>query len=96
MLRDGAFGGHHIGTTRMSASPRRGVVDADCKVHGLANLHIASSAVFPTSSHANPTLTIVAMALRLAARLARPPVPHDCATGAGRAAEPAKPAEAVS
>lgn len=96
MLRDGAFGGHHIGTTRMSASPRRGVVDADCKVHGLANLHVASSAVFPTSSHANPTLTIVAMALRLAARLGRPPVPHDCATGAGRAAEPAKPAEAVS
>jgi choline dehydrogenase-like flavoprotein len=47
------------------------VVDAACRVHGVANLSIASSAVFPTSSQANPTLTVVALALRLAQRLAR-------------------------
>lgn len=68
-LRDGALGGHHIGTTRMSASPSRGVVDASCQIHGVRNLYIAGSAVFPTSSQANPTLTIVAMALRLANKL---------------------------
>lgn len=62
-------GGHHIGTARMSSDPRKGVVDADCRVHGVENLYIASSATFPTSSHANPTLTIVALALRLGAHL---------------------------
>lgn len=61
--------GHHIGTTRMSANPSQGVVDGDCRVHGVANLFVASSSVFPTSSHANPTLTIVAMAIRLADHL---------------------------
>ena len=61
--------GHHVGTTRMSADPSEGVVDSQCRVHGIANLFIASSSVFPTSSHANPTLTIVAMALRLADHL---------------------------
>jgi len=61
--------GHHIGTTRMSADPSQGVVDEQCRVHGVANLFVASSSVFPTSSHANPTLTIVAMALRLADHL---------------------------
>lgn len=64
-----AVGGHHIGLTRMAADPAQGVVDADCTVHGVGNLHIASAAVFPTSGHANPTLTIVALALRLADRL---------------------------
>lgn len=59
-------GGHHIGTARMAETVRDGVVDADCAVHGVPNLFVASSAVFPTSSHANPTLTIVALALRLA------------------------------
>lgn len=68
-LRDGAYGGHHIGTARMADSPREGVVDADCRVHGTDNLYLASSAVFPTASQANPTLTIVALALRLAAHL---------------------------
>jgi choline dehydrogenase-like flavoprotein len=68
-LRDGAYGGHHIGTARMSHTPQTGVVDADCRVHGLRNLFIAGSAVFPTSGQANPTLTIVAMALRLAEHL---------------------------
>ena len=62
-------GSHHIGTTRMADNPTKGVVDRDCKVHGIGNLYIASSSVFPTSSYANPTLTIVAIALRLAAHL---------------------------
>ncbi|MFC7610872.1 GMC family oxidoreductase [Teichococcus aestuarii] len=62
-------GGHHIGTARMAESPRDGVVDAHCAVHGVPNLYVASAAVFPTSSHANPTLTIVALALRLADHL---------------------------
>lgn len=63
------LGGHHIGTARMAARAEDGVVDGNCRVFGCANLYIASSAVFPTSSHANPTLTIVAMAIRLAAHL---------------------------
>ena len=57
---------HHMGTTRMDSSEKRGVVDADCKVHGVANLYIAGSSVFTTSGSANPTLTIIALALRLA------------------------------
>jgi choline dehydrogenase-like flavoprotein len=60
---------HHMGTTRMHADSRRGVVDADCRVHGIANLYVAGSSVFPTSGAANPTLTIVALALRLAGHL---------------------------
>jgi choline dehydrogenase-like flavoprotein len=62
---------HHMGTTRMHADPRRGVVDADCRVHGIANLYVAGSSVFPTSGSANPTLTIVALAVRLARHVAR-------------------------
>lgn len=62
---------HHIGTTRMHPDPRRGVVDASCRVHGIANLFVAGSSVFPTSGSANPTLTIVALALRLADHLPR-------------------------
>lgn len=58
--------GHHIGTTRMAGDPSMGVVDENCKIHGIHNLYIASSSVFPTCSHANPTLTIVALAVRLA------------------------------
>ena len=57
---------HHIGTTRMDADPRKGVVDASGRVHGIENLFVAGSSVFPTSGSANPTLTIVALALRLA------------------------------
>jgi choline dehydrogenase-like flavoprotein len=63
------LGGHHMGTARMAASERGGVVDENCGVFGLRNLYVASSAVFPTSSHANPTLTIVALAARLAEHL---------------------------
>ena len=62
-------GAHHFGTTRMAADPRHGVVDADCKVHSLSNLFVASSAVFPTNGYANPTVTIVALALRLSDHL---------------------------
>lgn len=65
VLKAGAYGGHHSGTTRMAASERHGVVDGDCRVHGVDNLFVASSAVLPTSSQANPTLTILALALRL-------------------------------
>jgi choline dehydrogenase-like flavoprotein len=66
LRRSHPLGGHHIGTARMGDSPRSGVVDPSAAVFGLPNLFIASSAVFPTSGHANPTLTIVAMAVRLA------------------------------
>ncbi len=59
-------GGHHMGTTRMHEEPRQGVVDANSQVHGIGNLFIAGSSVFPTSGFANPTLTIVALAIRLA------------------------------
>ena len=68
--RDGAYGGHHIGTTRMGATERSGVVDSNCKVFGVNNLYVAGGATFSTSSQANPTLTIVALALRLAGHLA--------------------------
>ena len=57
---------HHIGTARMNDSPRLGVVGKNCRVHGVNNLYIGSSAVFPTSGHSNPTLTIIALCLRLA------------------------------
>jgi choline dehydrogenase-like flavoprotein len=56
---------HHLGTTRMHHDPRHGVVDADGRVHGVANLFVAGGSVFPTAGFANPTLTIVALALRL-------------------------------
>ena len=62
---------HPSGTTRMSDSPRQGVVDRNCKVHGVGGLYIAGSSVFPTAGHANPTLMIVALAIRLADWLKR-------------------------
>lgn len=62
-------GYHHMGGTRMSDDPKAGVVDAHCQVHGVANLHVAGSSVFATAGWANPTLTLVAFALRLADRL---------------------------
>lgn len=72
-IREGsnAIGGHHIGIARMAADPSQGVVDANGCVFGVNNLFIAGSATFPTSGHANPTLTIVALALRLADHLRR-------------------------
>ncbi len=60
---------HHMGTTRMHDSPRLGVVDAQCQVHGISNLYIGSSSVFPTSARSNPTLTMLALCLRIADRL---------------------------
>ena len=63
-------GYHHMGTTRMHEDPKRGVVDPQCRVHGIANLFVAGSSVFPTSGRANPTYTLLALALRLADRLA--------------------------
>jgi choline dehydrogenase-like flavoprotein len=57
---------HHMGTTRMSDDPKRGVVDPDCRVHGIENLYVAGSSVFPTAGSDMPTLTIVALAVRLA------------------------------
>ena len=65
------YDGHHqIGTARMGLDERKGVVNRDCRVFGSANLFLAGSAVFPTSGEANPTLTAVALAMRLARRLA--------------------------
>ena len=58
-------GYHHMGTTRMNCDPKKGVVDPDCRVHGLSNLYIAGPSVFPTGGHANPVLTILALTLRL-------------------------------
>ena len=62
-------GWHHMGTTRMSADPKQGVVDANCKVHGLANLYIGGASVYATAGAVNPTLTLVALSLRLADHL---------------------------
>ena len=64
------IGGHQIGGARMSAGPNEGVVDGDCRVHGVENLWVAGNQILPTASHANPTLTSVALALRLARHLA--------------------------
>ncbi|SMG44321.1 FAD-dependent oxidoreductase [Paraburkholderia susongensis] len=62
---------HHMGTTRMHDSPREGVVDSDCKVHGISNLYVGGSSVFPTVGANFPTITIAALALRLAGHLVR-------------------------
>jgi choline dehydrogenase-like flavoprotein len=62
-------GWHHMGTARMHEDPKQGVVDANCKVHGLANLSVAGGAVYPTGGAVNPTLTVVAVALRLSDHL---------------------------
>lgn len=62
-------GNHHMGTTRMSEDESAGVVDRNCRIHGLQGLYVAGSSVFATSGYANPTLTIIALALRLADHL---------------------------
>lgn len=66
---DLAGGWHHMGTTRMHEDPRHGVVDRDCRVHGMRNLYVAGSSVFTTAGSATPTMTIVALAVRLADQL---------------------------
>jgi choline dehydrogenase-like flavoprotein len=60
---------HHIGATRMSKDPHDGVVNENCRAHGVSNLYFGGCSVFPTGGHANPTLTIVALAIRLADHL---------------------------
>lgn len=63
---EGTNGGwHHMGTTRMNSDPKKGVVDANCQVHGIRNLYVAGSGCYTTSGAPNPTLTIVALSLRL-------------------------------
>ncbi|MGK2915590.1 MAG: GMC oxidoreductase [Porticoccaceae bacterium] len=66
--REGTW--HHMGTTRMHDSPKEGVVDRNCKVHGISNLYIAGSSVFPTAGANLPTMTIIALALRLSDHIA--------------------------
>jgi choline dehydrogenase-like flavoprotein len=65
IMRFGAYGGHHIGTARMGTDVRTSVVNLDCQLHSVRNLFVAGSAVFPTSGQANPTLTLIALSLRL-------------------------------
>lgn len=62
-------GNHHYGTTRMSEHPAHGVVDTNCRVHSVDNLYVAGSSTFPTPGAATPTLSVVALALRLADHL---------------------------
>lgn len=62
-------GKHHMGGTRMHTDRMQGVVDPNCRMHGISNLYIAGSSVFPTGGYANPTFTIVAMTMRLADHL---------------------------
>ena len=63
------WGHHHVGTTRMHADPKQGVVNTDSRVHGLSNLYIAGSSVFPTYGASNPTMNLIALTLRLADHL---------------------------
>lgn len=65
---------HHMGTTRMHADPRQGVVDPDLRLHEARNLYVAGSSVFPTSGIANPTLTLLALTIRLADHLKSEPL----------------------
>ena len=62
-------GNHHMGTTRMSSSSRKGVADKDCRVHDVDNLYLAGSSLFPTGGYANPTMTLLALAFRLSDHL---------------------------
>jgi choline dehydrogenase-like flavoprotein len=66
---DWPAGHHHMGTTRMHQDPKHGVVNPDCRLHSVENLYVAGSSVFPTGGTVNPTLTIVALALRLSDHL---------------------------
>ena len=62
-------GFHHMGTTRMHEDPRQGVLDANAKVHSMENLYVAGASAFPTSGAPNPTLTLIALSLRLSDHL---------------------------
>ena len=70
VLAQATDGYHQIGTTRMGTNGAQAVVDSDCRVHGLKNLYIAGTSVFPTSGQAHPTFMAVALAARLADHLA--------------------------
>ncbi|HZL99073.1 MAG TPA: GMC oxidoreductase, partial [Planctomycetota bacterium] len=85
---------HHMGGTRMGRDPATSVVDPNCRLHGVGNVYVAGASVFPTSGCANPTFTLVALAIRLADHLrvdvfGRPPSPE------AFAAAPAEPAVAA-
>ena len=69
LLESAELSRHHIGTTRMSKDLNSGVVDHNCKVHDIDNLYIAGASVFPTNALANPTLSILALAIRLSEQL---------------------------
>ena len=71
---DNHGGFHHVCTTRMSDDPATGVVDRDCRVHGIDNLWIAGSSVFTTPGIGTPTFMLIALALRLADHLKEKPV----------------------
>jgi choline dehydrogenase-like flavoprotein len=62
-------GWHHMGTTRMHEDPKKGVIDSDCKIHGVDNLYVAGSSCFSTSGSANPTINLIALSLRLSDHL---------------------------
>jgi choline dehydrogenase-like flavoprotein len=79
---------HPSGTTRMASSQASGVVDTEGKVFGVDNLYIAGSSVFPTSGHANPTLMIIALALRVADALRRPSAWNSASAATGVSALP--------
>jgi choline dehydrogenase-like flavoprotein len=64
-----SFASHHLGTCRMSDDPDTGVVDRNCRVHGIDNLFVVGGSVFPTAGALQPTLTIAALSLRLADHL---------------------------
>jgi choline dehydrogenase-like flavoprotein len=68
-MRSGLAPGHHMGTCRMGDDPHASVVDRDLKMHGVENLYVVGSSVFPTSGAGWPTLTVAALALRLAHHL---------------------------
>jgi choline dehydrogenase-like flavoprotein len=68
-LTPNSFGSHHLGTCRMADDPDEGVVDRDCRVHGTSNLFVAGGGVFPTGGAMQPSLTIAALALRMADHL---------------------------
>jgi len=72
IMRQSRDGRHQIGTTRMGQTEKTGVVDKNCRVFGINNLFVAGTSVFASSGHANPTLTAVALAMRLADRLTVP------------------------
>jgi choline dehydrogenase-like flavoprotein len=71
LYREATGGGHIMGTTRMGARRADSVVDRNCRVHGYENFFVAGSSLFPTGGFANPTFTIVALAVRLADEIAR-------------------------